>query len=196
MKRFFCYVLMLCCFGTISAQKKLKLAGDGLTDDTQAIQAMLDARIETIYLPPPKNCYLISKALRIYSNQTLKLDPNTKIRLADNAHDYLLVNANPDSGDKNIRIIGGIWDGNNARQTCEYRKNIRNSSPLTTYMGCGMFLMNIENLWLEGLTIKDPETFGVHLAKVRMFTVKDIVFDYNMELVNEDGILKLFKCKM
>ncbi|MDR3267255.1 MAG: glycoside hydrolase family 55 protein [Tannerella sp.] len=185
-----CFVIsLLCGIGTISAKEKTPvLAGDGVADDTRAIQAILDSGQETVYLPVPKKCYLISKALRIHSNQTLRLDPNTVIKLADNSNDYLLINDNREKGDKNIRIIGGIWDCNNARQTCGYRENIRNSSPFTTYMGCGMFLMNIENLWIEGLTIKDPETFGVHLAKVRMFTVKDIVFDYNMELINEDGI--------
>jgi polygalacturonase len=49
-------------------------------------------------------------------------------------------------------------------------------------------MKNVENLWIEGLTVKDPETFGVHLAKVRKFTVRDIVFDCNMKQINEDGV--------
>jgi hypothetical protein len=126
----------------------------------------------------------------IHSNQTLKLDPQTVIRLADNSCDYMLTNGQTAAaeGNKNIQVIGGIWDGNNLYQTCPYRQGDRSDGGLKKYMGNVIFLMNIENLHLEGLTIKDPETFGIHLAKVRKFTVKDIVFDYNMELVNEDGI--------
>jgi hypothetical protein len=173
----------------LSAQEQFpQLVGDGIADDTQAIQALLDTKAQTVYLPPPKNFYSISKALCIHSDQTLRLDPNTTIRLADGAMDYLLVNSDRDKGNKNIRIIGGIWDGNNLNQTCDYRKIDRRTGSLSKYMGNIIFLMNVENLWLEGLTLKNPETFGAHLAKVRKFTVKDIIFDYNMELINEDGI--------
>jgi hypothetical protein len=173
----------------MSAQNGLpELIGDGVADDTQAIQALLDSKAKTVYLPAPKVCYLISKALRIYSDQTLRLDPNTVIRLADNAMDYLLTNSDRENGNRNISVIGGIWDGNNLNQTCAYHQGDRSEGGLKKYMGNVIFLMNIENLRLEGLTIKDPETFGVQLAKVRKFTVKDIVFDYNMELINEDGI--------
>jgi hypothetical protein len=166
------------------------LVGDGVVDDAAAIQARLDSGAKHVYLPEPKRCYLIKKALVIHSDQTLRLDPQTTIRLADGACDYLLTNDGKETeeGNKNIRIIGGIWDGNNLNQTCDYRKGDRGQGGLKKYMGNAIFLMNVENLWLEGLTIKDPETFGAHLAKVRKFTVKDIVFDYNCELWNEDGI--------
>jgi polygalacturonase len=175
--------------GIAFAKGKLpRLVGDGVADDTKAIQALLDSKAKTVYLPEPKVCYLISKALRIHSDQTLKLDPNTVVRLADNAMDYLLINSDRENGNRNICIIGGIWDGNNIHQTCPYRHKDRGEGGLKKYMGNVIFLMNVENLRLEGLTIKDPETFGVHLAKVRKFTVKDITFDYNMELINEDGI--------
>ena len=162
--------------------------GDGVADDTAAIQALLDTKASMVYLPPAPQFYLISKSLVIHSNQTLKLDPLTKIRLADNANDYLLVNDDRKNGNRNIRIIGGIWDGNNVHQTCIYRDGVRDKSGNDFYMGNIIFLMNIENLRLEGMTLKDPETFGAHLAKVRKFTVKDIIFDYNLELINEDGI--------
>jgi polygalacturonase len=180
--------LLLRVFSTSAEDKLPELIGDGVVDDTKAIQALLDTRAKTVYLPEPRVCYLISKALVIHSDQTLKLDPNTVISLADNAMDYLLINSDRENGNRNICIIGGIWDGNNLHQTCPYHQGDRSEGGLKKYMGNVIFLMNVENLYLEGLTIKDPETFGVHLAKVRKFTVKDIVFDYNLELVNEDGI--------
>ncbi|MDR2774832.1 MAG: hypothetical protein LBC19_08835 [Tannerella sp.] len=183
------FILLLFSVLSLSARDKFpQLTGDGVADDTEAIQALLDSKAKTVYLPEPKVCYLVSRALRIYSDQTLKLDPNTVIRLADNAMDYLLINSDRENGNKNISIIGGIWDGNNIHQTCPYHQGDRSEGGLKKYMGNVIFLMNVENLRIEGLTIKDPESFGVHLAKVRIFTVKDIVFDYNLELINEDGI--------
>lgn len=46
-------------------------AGDGLCDDTECIQSLLDAGISTVYLPQPTVNYLISRPLRIHSNQQL-----------------------------------------------------------------------------------------------------------------------------
>ena len=57
------------------------LVGDGTHDDTTALQALLDSRRALVYLPAPPKHYLISKPLRIYSNQTLQLDRFTVIRL-------------------------------------------------------------------------------------------------------------------
>ena len=58
------------------------LAGDGATDDTAAIQARLDSGASCVYLPPPAKCYLISKTLKIGSNQELRLDRFSVVRLA------------------------------------------------------------------------------------------------------------------
>ena len=50
-----------------------KLYGDGIHDDTPAIQEMLDSGAVLIELPPPAKNYLISKTLKIHSNQELVL---------------------------------------------------------------------------------------------------------------------------
>ena len=48
-----------------------EIKGDGVNDDASGIQALLDSGAGAIYLPKPKNCYLIGETLRIHSNQTL-----------------------------------------------------------------------------------------------------------------------------
>ncbi|MDR1270356.1 MAG: glycoside hydrolase family 55 protein, partial [Planctomycetaceae bacterium] len=118
MKRivFFSVVVLVCCMNLFSATEIFaQLAGDGVADDTQAIQTMLDSGEKLVYLPPPAKHYVISKPLRIHSNQTLKLDAATVVRLADGSDNYMLVNADPDKGNENIVISGGIWDGNNIK---------------------------------------------------------------------------------
>jgi hypothetical protein len=161
--------------------------GDGVTDDTQAIQSLLDSRVTTVYLPAPAKHYVISKALRIYSNQTLKLDPSTVIRLADNANDYMITNDDFEGGNKNIVISGGVWDGNNVG--VHHATGSRNGvSPRNFFIGSVFVMLNVENLRIENLTVKDPEKFGVHIAACRRFTVENIVFDYNRHEHNMDGI--------
>ena len=62
-----------------------KLYGDGIHSDAPAIQEMLDSRAGLVYLPVPEKEYLIDVPLKIYSNQVLKLDLYTRIKLADHS---------------------------------------------------------------------------------------------------------------
>ncbi|MDR0337892.1 MAG: hypothetical protein LBI18_12460 [Planctomycetaceae bacterium] len=188
MKRIlFCLVF---CATILPVFAQAQPVGDGMTDDTAAIQALLDTGVNTVYLPPPSKHYLISKPLRIHSNQTLRLDPNTTVRLADGACQYMLVNDDFENGNKNIQVIGGIWDGNNTTQTCIYHDHAKRVEPFSPnkYIGCVMLFLNVNNLRIEKLTIKDSETFGIHLGKIQWFTVQDIIFDCNGKRPNMDGV--------
>ena len=64
----------------------LQLYGDGLRDDTAAIQQLLDTRTAEVYLPAPQNCYLISRTLKLHPGQTLRMAPTARIRLADDSN--------------------------------------------------------------------------------------------------------------
>ena len=92
-----------------------QLYGDGLHDDTQAIQQMLDSGTSEVTLPAPIREYLISDCLRIHSGQTLRLSPTTRVRLQDHSDCLMLTNA--EIGSHDIAVIGGIWDFNNQNQS-------------------------------------------------------------------------------
>ena len=64
---------------------KYVLYGDGINDDTLAIQEMLDSGVSEVFLPSPKKHYSISKTLKIHSNQTLRLAETTLIKLLANS---------------------------------------------------------------------------------------------------------------
>ena len=64
---------------------KYKLYGDGVHSDLPAIQEMLDSGMSLVYLPVPEKNYLIDGTIFINSNQELRLDRYTVIRLADNS---------------------------------------------------------------------------------------------------------------
>lgn len=164
--------------------------GDGVHDDTAGLQAALDGGGSRVHFPCPSECYLISRALVIHSEQTLTVDRNATIRLADGAHAHMLTNANHAGGDHGITVTGGIWDGNTAHQTCEYHETGRWQVPYDPqrYLGVLLQFDNVTDLRLAGLTLKAPETFGVQVANLRRFTIEDITFDYNMLRANMDGV--------
>ena len=92
------------------------LYGDGIHDDYPAIQEVLDSRQTCVYLPAPKKNYVISKCLKIHSNQEFRLDRYTVIRLIYNANCAMMENADPEGIDENICISGGICDMNHNAQ--------------------------------------------------------------------------------
>lgn len=88
--------------------------GDGITDDTAALQAALDSGAGTLYIPT--GLYRVTTTLRIRSNTQLHAEATARIFLSgERKHrgDFLLTNANHEAGDSNIEICGGVWDGGN-----------------------------------------------------------------------------------
>jgi len=160
--------------------------GDGINDDYAGIQAALDSGVGTICLPKPAKCYLIGKTLKVHSEQTILADRYARIKLADQANCLMLANADQEAGNNGISVIGGVWDGNNANQT---RDNLHaDDYDPTRYIGVAVQFLNVIDLHISDLTIKDPESFAVQLGKVDRFTVEDITFDYNLLRLNMDGI--------
>lgn len=166
------------------------VVGDGLHDDTTGLQAALDGGARTVCLPRPPGHYSISAALKLHSGQTLQLDRSAVVRLADHGHAHMLTNADHERGNRGISVIGGIWDGNNAHQTCAYHETGAWQVPYdpARYLGVLLQFSNVEDLRIANLTLKDPETFGVQMGNIRRFTVEDITFDYNLLRLNMDGI--------
>ena len=183
------------------------LYGDGIHDDTIAIQEMIDSGVCEVCLPAPKVCYLISKPLIIPSNFKLKLPRYAEIKLADGSDCFMLKSQTVDKPEKrsrkflspfhkirlwhyydlfspekedaccNFEIEGGIWNFNNMNQ----RQN-----PLRTrecvddsYLGHVMFFYNAKNFKISNLTIKDPANYGVVIDTGSYFTIENIVFDFN-----------------
>lgn len=164
--------------------------GDGVHDDTDGIQTLLDSKKRTIYLPVPPMFYKITKTLKIHSGQTLILDRNAMIRLNDSACVHMITNSDHVSGNSMITIIGGIWDGNNLTQKQEYHEtgNCRLPFDPERYLGVIMQFNKVTDLHVANLTLKDPETYGFQAGNLLRFTIENIVFDYNLKRGNMDGI--------
>lgn len=167
------------------------IVGDGKQDDTAAIQALLDSRRTLVYLPSAPKHYLISKPLRIHSNQTLQLDPFTVVRLQDGSDCLMITNDDHERGNENIALVGGVWDMNNEGQSlAEYQKTRiwKGTYDPARYLGVLMRFNRVKRLTLRGLTLKDPVTFSTQLGNLEDFTIEDITFDHNLKRTNMDGI--------
>ena len=75
-----------------SATLKYTLYGDGINDDTAAIQELIDSGICEVSLPAPKVCYLIFKLLELPSNFRLILPRFSEMKLAKNSNCVMLKN--------------------------------------------------------------------------------------------------------
>lgn len=184
------------------------LYGDGIHDDTDAIQEMLDSGEVTISLPQPADHYAISRTLRIHSGQTLTLPLMARIRLLPGSSCRML--ENDLSGEEHdISVIGGIWDMDNTRQnqnpypyTCkdeklQYKGPFYGNGDKATYYaadqhtGCCMMFSHITRFRISDVTFRNPTTFGMQACFLKYFTIENIQFDYttwNPRPLNMDGV--------
>ncbi len=188
---------------------RFQLYGDGIHDDFPAIQEMLDSGVSSVYLPAPEKNYLISATLKIHSNQSLRLDRFSLIRLADHANCCMSENADPENWDANIALEGGIWDMNHNNQRpnvyhfpdeygklfADYQKE-QNFSPdnrlfANAFSGHCFRFNSIKNFTFSNLTIQNPVVYGAQFGFIENFTVENITFDYtegSPKLWNLDGV--------
>ena len=171
------------------------LYGDGVNDDTAAIQARLDRGSPCVNLPPPKDHYLISRSLELHSGQELRLDASTRVRMAPYADRPMLVNRNWETGNRGISVVGGIWDYDNLNQSPNPIAQDSSRHPKafdrSFHLGCIFRFDRVDGLTVRGVTFRNPTTYSCQLTRVSNFTVKDIVFDFrtwNPIPLNMDGI--------
>lgn len=158
--------------------------GDGITDDTAAIQRALDGGDCIVTIPP--GTYTVSAALKVEFATTIKAAPDAVIRLADGAGThagvFLLTNADPIGGNAHIRVYGGIWDGNCAA-------NPRGEDgDMDGYTGTAINFINVTDLAVRSITVRNPEAFSIRLGGVEDFSVEDISFDHRIIRPNQDGV--------
>ncbi len=168
------------------------LYADGMTDNTLALQEMLDKRgIVTVDRP---GTYLISRTLIIRSDTRLVLSPGARILAAPMSRCSIIENEHFAGGgrDERIEIIGGIWDGNCGAMGLDavYEAKHREDEPYSPklFKGKMMRFAHVDNIVLEKLTVKDPVSYGIQIAHVRGFVVRDLFFDYNHHFGTTDGV--------
>ena len=180
-----------------------KLFADGIHDDTAAIQARLDSGTSCVYLPPTSQHYLISKPLRLGSNQELRLDRFTRIRLAPHSDCVMLTNRDYEKGNRHCALTGGIWDFDNLNQgpnfMCQHVLGLPayRDSPYfrvflpDRYRAEAIYFQNVTDMTVRGITIRNPGTYAIQFCKLSYFIIDDVEFDFtscNPVKANMDGV--------
>lgn len=159
--------------------------GDGVADDTAALQRALDGGNRTVVIPA--GTYLIRTSLLLDSGTTVRAAKEAVIRLADGAGTsvdvFLISNRDRKAGNRDLVIEGGIWDGNNPG-------NPRGdpAKQLPCYTGVAMNFINVQGLILRDLVIRNPESFAIRAIYLTDFRIEDIGFDFSALRPNQDGV--------
>lgn len=156
----------------------------GDADASAGIQRALDSGAPHIYIP--YGTYRIDKGLNISGSTRLVVHPQATLFFADGAgrcaSDFLISNRNEDSGDKDISISGGIWDGNNANNP-RGREGDRNA-----YTGTLMNMKNVDGFRLRDVVLKDSTAYFTRFTRVRNFRIEGVRFEMTHVTRNQDGV--------
>ena len=166
--------------------KKYGIAGDGIRDDSAALQALLDSGEKDIYIP--QGCYLISKTLRINTGTCLKASPNARFIMDSvtkkKRGDFLITNSDFKNGNRDITISGGVWDGNNQGEG--------NKKPdifdKTGYSGTVMNFFNVKGLKLSDFVVANSVTYNIRMCAIEDFEIENISFLSDNPGNNQDGL--------
>lgn len=165
------------------------ITGHGMTDDSPLFQSAIDraaAEGKTLYIS--QGIYVISETLRVPSHSTIVAHPNAKIVLDGGRKkcrgDYLLTNADHENGNEDIRITGGIWDGNNQGEGNQ-KPDIFDPEG---YSGVVLNFFNIRDLHLSDMVVANSVTYYVRMARLSDFTIENISFVSDRKGHNQDGL--------
>jgi parallel beta-helix repeat protein len=94
--------------------------GDGVSDDTTAIQAAIDSFSslggDIVFPTTSANIYLVSDTLLLTDFIRLTFANNVTLKSADHSNVPIIANADSVGGNVGIEIYGGIFDANKANQ--------------------------------------------------------------------------------
>ena len=160
--------------------------GDGCTDDYAAFAAALASGADRITIPT--GIYPISETLKVPSDTEIIAARDAKIVMAPKTRrrrgDFLLTNADHENGNQNIRITGGIWDGNNqAPENAKpdiYDKN--------GYSGAMFCFLRVTSLTVTDAVLANTVTYYVRAAHITDFLFENIDLVSDKFGVNQDGL--------
>ena len=162
-------------------------AGDGISDDSPAIQQALDCGAQTVVIPA--GCYRICRTLKVSSNTRIEADANARIFSCGDTPkhqgDFLLSNRDLEKGNCNIELHGGIWDGNHQGR---YNKKNPDLFAPDAWSGTVLNFFNVKNLVLEDLIAANSVCFFTRFGKIDNFLIRNIGFQGEPSGVNQDGL--------
>ncbi len=175
------------CSRKIPSSADFGAVGDGVADDTVALQALLDSGAPRVKIL--NGNYRVTHTLRVPSRITIDAAPCARVFSCGNTPkhrgDFLLTNSDHIGGNQDIIIRGGIWDGNN-----QGPQNQRPDDPFdpAAWSGTTLHFLGVRTLRLERLTIANSVLSDLQLARVDGFALRHIRFQNGTLFPNRSGI--------
>lgn len=167
----------------------VQAVGDGNANDHAAIQRALDQSRD---VRVPFGIYKIGGTLRVHSGTRLVAHPLARFIHADGCatkqDDFLLTNANgwnPTSDskelDRDIEIVGGIWDGN-------VGGNQRSGDHEYGWSGVMIHFAHVTGLTARDLVLRNSNAYYLRLGWAKNVVVERIQLQATRTSPNQDGI--------
>ena len=161
--------------------------GDGVADDSAAIQAAVDAAEgKTLFFPQTSaNIYRITTTVELPSYIDIVFDPGVAIRVGNGANCSIFTNDDYVGGNSNITILRGIFDSNKANQSadfatlnfdninnCVFEECVVNGSFTVGYVALGAFhLENSDNCQFINCKLSAAGSEGLYFVDCNDMTV-------------------------
>jgi hypothetical protein len=151
--------------------------GDG-SDSTVRLQTALDsAQGSLLYIGD--GLYTLSDTLIVKDNTQLLLSPNAVLKQASGINKPLIVNEmfnNGNTRNKNISIVGGVWDFNTAE------------NPLTTTVNsCAIIMHKVDGVTVRDIKVLNTSKYAVLIANATGISVDNVSFNTISDGVHLQG---------
>ena len=174
----------------------------GGTDDTEAIQQVLDRALELGSLTLVMDGAALVRGLRVHSNTTIVcLSPSCGFYLADGANRPVLEGAKRSLNDyvnRNITLIGGTYNHNCLHQEHDAPRSpaeweaLYGSEVQEDWMEAVIALRfhGVENLVVRDLHIRNQRTYAALVSNFRQVHMENVVIELPDKLYaqNQDGL--------
>jgi len=167
--------------------RKCGAAGDGVVDDSSAIQSVLDGGHKEVFIPA--GTYRIARTLKVDSFTAIVADAGARLFVCGetehDADDFLLTNRDHAFGNASIRISGGVWDGNKRGRTNFKDPDLFNIRACT---GTVLNFCNVRDLKLSNLVVANSVVYFVRMCMLDGFEIRNIGFESDPIENNQDGL--------
>ncbi len=161
--------------------------GNGVNDDSSAIQAVLDGGHKDVFIPAGR--YRITRTLQVDSFTSIVADPDATLFVCGetdhNADSFLLTNRDHSFGNASIHISGGIWDGNKQGRTNWKDPDLFNTSACT---GTVLNFCNVRDLKLTDFIVTNSVVYFIRMCMLENFEIRNIGFQSEVIENNQDGL--------
>ena len=161
--------------------------GDGVADDSGAIQAALYKAEREVTIPA--GTYRIGQTLKVPSRRIVTADAGARLIVTRNRPmrrgEFLISNEDPVNGNEEITIRGGVWDGGFGGEFIVKGDDLFDPDACS---GSCMNFVNVRGLRLLDLTVANTVVYHIRMAKLDGFEIRNIGFRSDVLAHNQDGL--------